>query len=197
MATSPVPIVDDEVGVGLNVADEEGVVIVVGGDNGWRWVIVWRIDEWICCKLCLTRRDDGVLGFIDRRFDGSMLRTVVVDVELLLSNNWFDGERDGGDFNCTNDWDLGVIVDDVDRWPGVSLTFVVSSIKLVNPIWSMDFSMVDILGGVEEIIGGESLDGSLRCRIAVIARRNCVVNFCFGLAIFAAIDGHIGESGTS
>lgn len=77
-------------------------------------------------------------------------------------------------------------VDDVDNCPDVSLILLGSSIKLVKPPDSISFSMVDIRGGVEEIAGGESLDGSLRCRIAVIARRNCVVNFCFGLVLFGA-----------
>lgn len=38
MATSPVPAVDEDVGVGLKVADDDdgGAVVVVAGDNGLR-----------------------------------------------------------------------------------------------------------------------------------------------------------------
>ncbi len=190
MATSPVPIVDDD-GVGLNVADDDDVAVGCG-DNGWCWFIVCRIDEWICCKLCFTLRADGLFGWVIRRLGGSIVRTVAVD-EVFGFKIWLDVERDGWDFNCTNDWDFGVNVDDVDIWPCTSFDLVCSSIKVVKIVES---KVLSIRGGNDAELGGESLVGSVRCLIAVNARLNCVVNF-FGFANIDESGVDIGESGWS
>jgi hypothetical protein len=77
VATSPVVM---NTGVGLGVADDDDVSTADGC-----WCIVCKIDEWICCKLCLTRRAvELVLSklFVRVCDDGFILTTVAVVVVL-------------------------------------------------------------------------------------------------------------------
>ncbi len=191
MATSPVP-VDDDVGVGLNVADDDVVV----GDNGWCWFIVCKIDEWICCKLCLTIRADGLFDWFGRIIGGSIVRIVAVEGLFISVSTrgkiWFVD----WDLTCTNDCDLGVNVT-VDIWLILSFCLFDSSIELIKFVEPKDLLIVDICGGGVVGADGGSFVRSLRCLIDVIARLNCVVNFCFGFASIDEIGVDIGESCSS